>query len=116
MELYPSWEAATRSATQEFTNVLWNPKFHYHIHISPALVPILSQINPVHTNPFQLCNYASSNLILSSHLRLSLPGGLFPSGFPTKPLHEFPFSPIQKFYILEWLKNVKCFCKYFYKM
>ena len=31
-----------------------------------------------------------SSLILSTHLRLGLPGGLFPSGFPTKTLYPLP--------------------------
>ena len=33
-------------------------------------------------------------LILSSHLRLGLPNGLFTSGFPTKTLYTTLFSPI----------------------
>jgi hypothetical protein len=36
-----------------------------------------------------------SILILSIHLCLSLPSGLFPSGFPTYNLYTFLFSPIR---------------------
>jgi hypothetical protein len=34
-----------------------------------------------------------SILILSTHLRLGLPSGIFPSGFPTNLLYAFLFSP-----------------------
>jgi hypothetical protein len=33
--------------------------------------------------------------MLSIHLRLGLPSGLFPSGFPTNNLYTFLFSPIR---------------------
>jgi hypothetical protein len=84
MELSPSWETANCAATQEFPNILWNPKFHYRVHKSPPTVPILSQINSVHTAPPYLTKI-HFNIIL--HLCLSLPSGLFSSGFPTKILY-----------------------------
>jgi hypothetical protein len=78
------------AATQELLSILWNSKVHYHVYESPLLFPILSQINPDYTFP----SYLRSILILSTHLHLGLPSGLFPSGFPTNILHKFFFSAI----------------------
>jgi len=84
MEHSPSWEANRFQANQEIPRILWNPKVHYRIHKFPPPVHILSQINPVHTPPHP--TFWRSILILSSHLRLSLPSWIFPPGLLTKIL------------------------------
>jgi hypothetical protein len=91
MELSPSRETASCAVTQQLSNSLWNPKIHYRVNNSPPLVPILSQIDLVHTNP----SYLRHNLLLFTHLHLGLPSGLFPSVFPTNILYAFLFSLIR---------------------
>jgi hypothetical protein len=51
--------------------------------------PEPDQSSPHHPHPTS----TRSILILSKHLRLGLPSGLLPSGFPTNNLYEFLFSP-----------------------
>jgi hypothetical protein len=45
-ELSPSGEAVSRSATEDFTQIFWNPKLYYRVHKTLPLVPIQNQINP----------------------------------------------------------------------
>jgi len=88
MEHSPSWEANRFSASQEIPLILCNPKVHYRVYKSPPLFPVLSQMNPFHAPPHP--NSWRSILILSSHLCLCVPSGLFPSDFTTKTLYA-PF-------------------------
>ena len=85
-----SWEANSTSASPEMPRNLCNPKVRYHIHKCPPPVPILSQLDPVHTPHSTSWR---SILILSFHLHLGLPSGLFPSSFSAKTLYTPILSP-----------------------
>ena len=83
MEQSPSWKANSSSASQKKKpHILWNPNVRCNIHISTQIVPTLSHIHPLHALP----TVFRPILILSSHLRLGLPGGLFPSDLPHQSL------------------------------
>ena len=88
----PSWEANWFAAIQEIPRISRNPKVHYRTHKRPLHVPILSQPNPVHIRISHLLEIHPN---ISTHLRLGLPSGLFPSGFPTKTLYTPLSSPIR---------------------
>ena len=94
MEQSPSWEANWFSASQEIPRILWNPKVHYRVCKIQLTFPIPSQINLVHI--LQPTSWISI-FILSSHLSLDLPNGLFLSGFPAKTLYAPLLSPIMAY-------------------
>jgi hypothetical protein len=77
---------------KKIPRILWNPKVHYRFHNRPPPVPVLSQLDPVHTpHPTSW----RSILILLSHLRLGLPSGPFSSVFPTRNLYTPLLSHIR---------------------
>ena len=89
MEQGPSWEPNWFSASQEIPRILWNPKVHYRSHKCPPPFIILSQIDPVHVpHPTSWIS-----ILVSFHLRVGIPSGLVPSGFPTKILYIPLLSP-----------------------
>jgi len=89
VEKSPYWKANRLLASQEIPRIFSNPKVLHRIHKCPPPVPILSQLDPLDTpHPTSW----RSILILSSHLRLGLPSGVFTSGFTTKTMYTPPLS------------------------
>ena len=91
MQQSPSFEANPFS-TSQIPRIVWNPKFITAFTSARHLS--LSWASSIQSMPPHPTSWRSI-LILSSHLRLGLPSGLFPSVFPTKTLHTPLLSPIR---------------------
>ena len=86
----PSWETNWFAASKEIPRISRNPKVHYRTQKRPP--SWASPIQSIYPHPTSW----RSILILSTHLRLGLPSGLLPSGFPTKTLYTpspHPYAP-----------------------
>jgi hypothetical protein len=83
-ELSPSWEAANCAVTQEIPSIFMEPEVSSPCSQEPYTGPYPE---PVRSSPhLPILSLLRSILILFTHLRLGLPSGLFPSGFPTNIL------------------------------
>ena len=91
MEQSSLCEANNFSTSQEIPHISYNTKLHHHFHNCLPLVPLQSQISPVHTLLFYSSQIHSllSNIFVSASSKWS-----FSTDFPTKTLYAFPFFPL----------------------
>ena len=89
MEYSLSWVADSSMGSQEIAHIVWNFKTHYHVHNSLPPVPILRQMNEVHTLPYCYCKNPS--IPVSSKWSLSFMSSLPPGKNPVC-ISVFPHS------------------------
>jgi hypothetical protein len=58
------FEGNSRSTTNDFPKISWNPKFHCRVHKSLPPIPILSRMNPIYTTLSHVSNI---------HFNISIP-------------------------------------------
>jgi len=110
----PSLEANWFAASQEIPRISRNPKVHYHTHnVRHLSLSWASPIQSIYPHPTS-CRLI---LILTTHLRLGLPSGLFPSVFLSKTLYNPLSSPIRatrptNLILLDFRKYIS---KFYYK-
>ena len=87
------------------------PAFHGTRRFITAVISVrhlsLSWVSPIQSTHPHPTSWRSI-LILSTHLRLGLPSGVLPSGFPTKTLYTPLSSPIRS--TCSFYKNRTVFC------
>jgi len=87
----PSWEIKRFSASWRILRFLWNPKVYYRI--TSARNPSLSWAVSIQSIPPHATSWRYI-LLLSSYVRLGLPSGPFPAGFPTETPYIYLLSLI----------------------
>jgi hypothetical protein len=83
------WEAKISPTSQKIPQISCKAEVHYVIHMFPATVHMLSQIDAVHTLSFHFLNIHLNNIL---QYMSGLPSGVHPSGFLTNHLYG-PLSP-----------------------
>jgi hypothetical protein len=91
------WEASQETACSS-----WTIKVRWHIHKSPPLVPIISQMNPVHTHPPSLQVYF--NIIILPMHRTSK-RKFMKTHLEVITIHGHPFQHLTYWDLLQVLHN-----------